>query len=181
MNPVVQRPAGRDGAPDPDSLIGRLGAIVDRLNGLVVAVSALAMGIAACVLTWEAAARYWFKIPSVWQDELTVFLLVGAIFLSAAWVQARRGHVGIQALAAILPPGADRVRQKFADIATLLFVAFYSWKSWTLLAEAIEQDRISQSAWGAPMWIPYSCMAFGMTLVSLQLVLQIFGVRSRWA
>jgi TRAP-type C4-dicarboxylate transport system permease small subunit len=158
-----------------------LGALLDRINGVAVAISAIATGLAALVLTWESAARYLFKLPSIWQDELTVFLLVGATFLSAAWVQARRGHIGIQALSAILPPRAERVRQTIADAATFLFVAFYSWKSWTLLAEAIDEDRISQSAWGAPMWIPYTCMAVGMSLVSLQLLLQVFGIRSRWA
>jgi TRAP-type C4-dicarboxylate transport system permease small subunit len=137
--------------------------------------------IAACVLTWEATARYLFKFPSVWQDELAVFLLVGATFLSAAYVQARRGHVGIQALSALLPPHIDRVRMKIADFFTFLFVAFYSWKSWELLLEALEFDRNTGSAWGAPLWIPFTCMSVGMTLVSLQLLLQMAGVPSRWA
>jgi TRAP-type C4-dicarboxylate transport system permease small subunit len=135
---------------------------------------------AACVLTWEATARYIFKLSSIWQDELAVFLLVGATFLSAAWVQARRGHIGIQALSAILPPRIDRIRLAVADFLTLLFVAFFSWKSWQLLAEALEEDRISQSAWGAPLWIPFGCMSVGMTLVALQLFLQMLGIDSRW-
>ncbi|HMH19230.1 MAG TPA: TRAP transporter small permease, partial [Burkholderiales bacterium] len=86
-------------------------------------VSAIAVGIAACVLTWEATARYLFKIPSDWQDEVSIYLLVGATFLSAAWVQERRGHVGIQALAAILPPRADGIRRFASDIAALAFCA----------------------------------------------------------
>ena len=135
--------------------------------------SAVATGVAGCVLTWEATARYLFKIPSDWQDELSVFLLVGATFLSAAWVQERRGHVGIQALGAILPPAADRIRRFLSDIATLLFCAFFCWKSWSLLVEAVHDGQISNSAWGAPLWIPYGCMAVGMTLVVLQVLLQV--------
>ena len=77
-------------------------ALLGKINAAAAVASAVATGIAACVLTWEATARYLFKIPSDWQDELSVFLLVGATFLSAAWVQERRGHVGIQALSAIL-------------------------------------------------------------------------------
>jgi TRAP-type C4-dicarboxylate transport system permease small subunit len=157
-----------------------LGSLLDRINGVLVAISGIATGIAACVLTWEALARYLFKIPSIWQDDVTIFLLVGATFLSAAWVQARRGHIGIQALSAILPPRLDRIRQFIADLLTLLFVAFYAWKSWELLLEAIEEDRVTYSAWGAPVWIPFGCMSVGMSLVALQLFLQMFGVRSRW-
>ena len=146
-----------------------------RVNNVAAVVSAVAVGIAACVLTWEATARYLFKIPSDWQDEVSVFLLVGATFLSASWVQERRGHVGIQALAAILPPRADGIRRFASDIAAFAFCAFFSWKSWTLLHEAVKDGQTSNSAFGAPLWIPYGCMAAGMTLVTLQLLLQVLS------
>jgi TRAP-type C4-dicarboxylate transport system permease small subunit len=138
-------------------------------------VSAVAIGTAACILTWEATARYLFKIPSDWQDESSVFLLVGATFLSAAWVQERRGHVGIQALGAILSPHADGVRRYISDVASLFFCAFFSWKSWTLLHEALRDGQTSNSSFAAPLWIPYGCMAVGMTLVALQLLLQVLS------
>ena len=148
-------------------------ALLGKVNAAAAALSAVAVGIAACVLTWEATARYLFKIPSDWQDELSVFLLVGATFLSAAWVQERRGHVGIQALSVVLPPAADRIRRFLSDVVTLLFCAFFCWKSWSLLVEAVKDGQISNSAWGAPLWIPYGCMAAGMTLVVLQVLLQV--------
>ena len=153
-----------------------------RINTAAAAVSGVAIGVAGCVLTWEATARYLFKIPSDWQDEVSVFLLVGATFLSASWVQERRGHVGIQALAAILPPRADGIRRYTSDIAALAFCVFFSWKSWTLLHEAVRDGQISNSAFGAPLWIPYGAMAAGMTLVSLQLLVQVLSrdaLRSR--
>jgi TRAP-type C4-dicarboxylate transport system permease small subunit len=151
------------------------GALLSKINAVAAAVSAVAVGIAGCVLTWEATARYLFKIPSDWQDELSVFLLVGATFLSAAWVQERRGHVGIQALSAILPPAADRIRRVLSDIATLSFCTFFCWKSWSLLVEAVRDGQTSNSAWGAPLWIPYGCMSVGMTLVVLQVLLQVLS------
>src|SRR5260370_38405394 len=106
---------------------------MQRVNTAAAAASAVAVGVASCVLTWEATARYLFKIPSYWQDELAVFLLVGATFLSAAWVQQQRGHVGIQALGVILPPAADKVRRDLSDFATPAFCAFLFWESLALL------------------------------------------------
>jgi TRAP-type C4-dicarboxylate transport system permease small subunit len=156
-------------------LLGALNTALHRVNGLATTVSAIAVGVAGCVLTWEVIGRYFLKIPSEWQDELSVFLLVGATFLAAAWIQARRGHVGIDALAAILPPGADRIRRIFADFASLVFCVFFCWKSWTLLIEAIEEGQITGSPWGPPLWIPYGVMTAGMTLLCLQLALQLAG------
>ena len=155
---------------------GALGAAeraLRRINGVAAWASGIAFGIAGCVLTWEATARYLFKIPSDWQDEVSVFLLVGGTFLSAAWVQEWRGHVGIQALGVLLSPRADRIRRFGSDIATLVFCAFFSWKAWSLLHEAVRDGQTSNSAFGAPLWIPYSCMALGMTLVTLQVLLQV--------
>ena len=140
-------------------------------------VSGTAVAAAAAVLTWEVAGRYFFAIPSDWQDELSTFLLIGATFGSAAWVQARRGHVAIDALSAVLPHRVDAVRRWIADLLSLLFVAFFAVKCWDRLLEAIADDQTTPSAWGPPLWIPYSCMTAGMSILGLQFLLQLVLVR----
>src|SRR5436305_10069128 len=104
---------------------------------------------------------------------MSVFLIIGAVFMSAAAIQARRGHVAIEAIVGLLPPRANRIRQFLVDVASLLFCAFFSWKSWTLLEEAWIENFHSGSTWGPPLWIPYSLMTIGMALLSLQILLQI--------
>ncbi|HEX6827607.1 MAG TPA: TRAP transporter small permease, partial [Burkholderiales bacterium] len=105
-------------------------------------------------------------------DEAAVFLLVGATFFAGAHVQAHRGHVGIEALATILPQGVNRVRMLLVDLLTLAFCAFFSWKSWTLFHEAWAEGHTTTSTWGPPLWIPYSTMALGMTVLTIQVLLQ---------
>jgi len=159
-------------------MLKALDSLIVGLNKLIVLLSTLAIAAAGAILSWEATARYLFKIPSDWQDEVTIFLLVGATFMSCAWVQYSRGHIGIQALAAILSPGADKARRLLSDVMSFLFCAFFTWKSWTLLLEAIEDHQISGSAFGAPLWIPYSCMAVGTSLLTLVLLVQILSAAS---
>ena len=160
-------------------VLGLVQSAVDWMNGVLAVGAAIAIGVAGIVLTWEVAGRYFFATASDWQDELSVFLLVGATFASAAWIQARRGHVAIDALAAILPPGIDRVRRILADVLSCAFVAFFAWKSGTLLLEALADGQTTPSAWGPPLWIPYGCMTAGMALLAVQLVLQILGSAHR--
>ena len=142
------------------------------LNRAILLPCMLALLSAAGILTYSVFSRYYFKVPTDWQDEAAVFLLVGATFLSGSYVQSYRGHIGIDALAGVLPSCLNRLRKLIADLATLLFCAFFSWKSWTLLAEAIAEGQTTTSSWGPPLWIPYSTMAVGMTLVALQAALQ---------
>ena len=157
---------------------GVLGVVqvgLDGINAVMAVLSAIAIAAAGLVLTWEVAGRYFFSIPSDWQDELSTFLLIGATFASAAWIQARRGHVAIDALSHVLSPGANRVRGILADALSFLFVAFFAWKSIALLMEALEDGQTTPSAWGPPLWIPYGCMSVGMVLLALQLLLQVLA------
>jgi TRAP-type C4-dicarboxylate transport system permease small subunit len=149
--------------------------ILAQINDAIVLLSSIALVVAAFVLTYSVASRYFFHFSTDWQDELSVFLIVGAVFLSSSAVQAQRGHVAIEAVVAILPASANRVRRVLVDVASLVFCAYFSWKSWTLLEEAWTENYHSGSTWGPPLWIPYSLMAVGMTLLSVQLLLQVIG------
>jgi TRAP-type C4-dicarboxylate transport system permease small subunit len=152
---------------------GPASRLLTRINQLIVIVSSAALVVASFVLTYSVASRYFFHFSTDWQDELSVFLIVGAVFMSSAAIQARRGHVAIEAVVAVLPPGANRIRLVFVDIASLMFCAYFAWKSWTLLHEAWVEDHHSGSTWGPPLWIPYTLMAVGMTLLSVQLAFQV--------
>jgi TRAP-type C4-dicarboxylate transport system permease small subunit len=158
-------------------VLGAVQRVVTALNTVLAVFSALAVGTAGLVLTWEVIGRYFLGLSSDWQDELSTFLLIGATFGSAAWTQARRGHVGIDALAHILPPRIDHVRRVLADAFSFIFVAYFAWKSWGLLTEAWDEGQTTPSAWGPPLWIPYACMTFGMALLAVQLLLQLVASR----
>ena len=157
--------------------LGAAQAALSAINTVLAVLASIAIAVAGLVLTWEVLGRYFFEIPSDWQDELSTFLLIGATFGGASWIQARRGHVAIDALAHILPPAVDDVRRVLADFLSFLFVAFFAWKSWALFNEAWTEGQTTPSAWGPPLWIPYSCMAVGMTLLAVQLLLQVIGSR----
>ena len=100
---------------------------------------------------------------------------VATVFMSAAAIQAQRGHVAIEAIVGLLPQRVNRARIVLVDAASLLFCGYFTWKSFTLLHEAIVDDYHSSSTWGPPLWIPYSLMSVGMLLLSIQLLLQIVG------
>ncbi len=159
-------------------MVAPIQALLDRLNTLMAFASALAIAAAGLVLTWEVIGRYFLAIPSDWQDELSTFLLIGATFASAAWTQARRGHVGIDALHEILPARADQVRRVLADALSALFCGYFTYKSWQMLHETWTEGHTTPSSWGAPLWVPYGCMTLGMGLLTLQLAVQTLGKRA---
>jgi TRAP-type C4-dicarboxylate transport system permease small subunit len=142
-------------------------------NNIIVVLAAIALIAACAILSYSVLSRALFHSANYWQDEAAVFLLVGATFLTAAYVQGQRGHIGIEAFIGLLSPMVNRVRLWLVDVASFLFCGFFAWKSWTLAHEAWVDGQVSNSMWSPPLAIPYGLMATGMTLLCVQILLQI--------
>ena len=142
-------------------------------NNIIVVIAAIAMIAACAILSYSVVGRALFHSPNYWQDEAAVFLLVGATFMTSAYVQQQRGHIGIEAFVGLLSPTVNRVRLWLVDLVSFLFCAFFAWKSWTLAHEAWVDGQVSNSMWSPPLAIPYVLMAMGMTLLCVQILLQI--------
>ena len=149
------------------------------VNRAILGVGMLALLAASVVLTYSVFSRYFLKASTDWQDEAAVFLLVGATFMCGAFVQSIRGHIGISAVSALLSPVVNRLRVVLVDLLSMAFCAFFAWKSWTLLHEALVDGQRTSSSWAPPLWIPYGLMAGGMTLVALQLAIQVVASANR--
>ncbi len=157
----------------PNSLAAAFERALAFCNRVILILASLALIAACLVLTDSVVGRALFQSPNYWQDEMAVFLLVGATFMTSAYVQSQRGHIGIEAFTGLLPPAVNRVRLWLIDVASLLFCAFFAWKSWTLTNEAWVDGQVSNSMWAPSLVIPYSLMAAGMTLLCVQILLQV--------
>jgi len=159
--------------PDTPEFLQPLAHALLWVNRAMVFLGMLALLVASFVLTYSVFSRYLMKASTDWQDEAAVFCLVGATFLCGAFVQSLRGHVGIEAVATLLPRSLNKLRLALVDLMSCLFCAFFSWKSWTLLHEAWVDGQTTSSSWAPPLWIPYGLMAIGMSLLALQLLVQL--------
>ena len=162
----------------PERIEGRLAPVARFLgfvNRWIVRAGGVALLAAAGILTYSVASRYFFKATTDWQDEAAVFCIVGAVFLCGAYVQAGRGHIGIEAVASLLSPAVNRIRLIVVDALSFAFCTFFAWKSWTLWHEAWVDKMTTSSTWAPPLAIPYGLMSTGMTLLALQLLLQLLA------
>ncbi|WP_424632043.1 TRAP transporter small permease [Bradyrhizobium sp. SYSU BS000235] len=151
-------------------------------NRIILVLGSVALVLACLILSYSVVSRTLFHAATYWQDEAAVFLLVGATFMTSAFVQSQRGHIGIEAFVHLLSPRINRIRLTLVDIVSLGFCAFFAWKSWTLTHEAYVDGQVSNSIWSPPLAIPYALMAAGMTLLCVQIALQIvlsFGRANR--
>ncbi|MBR0937262.1 TRAP transporter small permease [Bradyrhizobium jicamae] len=170
--PVADRAEAASAAPG-GTPVAAFERALSVCNNVIVASAALALISACVILSYSVLGRALFQMANYWQDEAAVFLLVGATFMTSAYVQSQRGHVSIEAFVGLLSPRANRVRLWLVDVASFAFCTFFAWKSWTLAHEAYVDGQVSNSMWSPPLAIPYVLMAFGMSLLCVQLLLQI--------
>lgn len=119
--PDRDEPTSAAAGNSPAAALDRALAI---LNNVIVVFAAVALVAACAILSYSVLSRALFKAANYWQDEAAVFLLVGATFMTAAYVQQNRGHIGIEAFVGLLSPLANRIRLWLVDAATFLFCAF---------------------------------------------------------
>ena len=156
-----------------NSLVAALSRGLRICNDFIVVLASIALVAACAILSYSVITRSLFHSATYWQEEAAVFLLVGVTFMTSAFVQSQRGHIGIEAFVGLLSPAMNWLRSLLVDIATLVFCVFFSWKSWTLAHEAWVDGQVSNSMWSPPLAIPYALMAMGMTLLCFQIVMQI--------
>jgi TRAP-type C4-dicarboxylate transport system permease small subunit len=164
---------------DPGALLAGINRAMALLNRTIVVLCSVALILASAILSYSVVARYFFNAATYWQDEAAVFLLVGGTFLSTAFVQSARGHIGIEALTGYLSTRGNAIRTFAVDAVSFAFCCFFAWKSWTLFHEAWVDGQVSGSTWAPPLWIPYSAMALGITLMALQIALQLASAIAR--
>ena len=135
-------------------VVARAEAMLAFVNKLILIGASAALIAASLILSYSVVVRYFFKAATYWQDEASVFLLVGATFMTAAYVQSKRGHVSIDAIVELLPSGVNRIRAIIVDLLSFLFCAFFSWKSWTLFNEAWVEGQVTSSTWAPRSGFP---------------------------
>ncbi len=152
-------------------LVAGLNTFMGYLSGVVIVVC-------AGILVFEVVVRYWLGWATDWEIEFAVILLIVSTFMSAGYTQLHRGHVAIEVLQGVLPTRLNRWRLFVTDTVSLLFCTFVSWQSWQFFHEAWSNGKVSNSMWGPKLWIPYSFMALGMTLLTVQLLIQM--IDDKW-
>lgn len=123
-------------------------------------------------VTAEVAMRYLFNAPLPGHLEATQLLIAPAVFLALSWVQARRGHVGMDLLHARLPPRG----RAFLDCVTLslalLTFLTITWFSWESTLSAWEVDDVTPTA-NLRTWWSKAAVPLGSALLCVRLGMQL--------
>jgi TRAP-type transport system small permease protein len=147
-----------------------------RLVGAEKAVSVLLLIVVVTALAAQVLARYVFRSPISWSEEVARLALIWLTFVAAGFVTATREHITVDLFPQRLGPSGrrwlDRVAGVFvlATCVMLLVGGFrFVWRVWPVASPTI---GVSMSLW-------YGAASFGLALMLFHTIVQMFGERAQ--
>jgi TRAP-type C4-dicarboxylate transport system permease small subunit len=146
---------------------------MSQLCGFVAA-GLIALGV--LVVCHMVFVRYVLNQNTIWQTDLTTYCLIAATFVGSPYVLMTRGHVNVDVLPHYLGARARfwlalaSAAVSFAFCVTIAVLTFLFWK------EAWDNRWVSDTMWRARLWIPYSSMPIGLSILSLQYVADLYNL-----
>jgi len=132
---------------------------LSQISGYVAALSILA---ATLIIVEQVVVRYVFRIPTIWQVETAVYLLIAATFLGAPYGLKENAHIHIDMLIINLPAG---VRRKLDIVTAAIAMGFCFFLN--------EMQEYGWQVTGTvPLVYPYALIPVGLFLTGLQYVVK---------
>lgn len=123
----------------------------------------IAMLVICYAIIWRALGY-----GTVWQTELTVYLLMVVTFIGGAYGAKHGHHVKVDLIINWLPARGQLVAQLIAGSLSLFLVAMVAWYSYGMWWEATVRGVNSGTSWNPPLTYPYATLVVGMILMTLQ-------------
>ena len=164
---------------------GGLQRIVDRIGdglaNICLAIAGMALIIIVAINGANVVARYLFRTPFSWAEELMLFLMILSVFAGAITVTWRNLHIRIDTFVDRMPPAARRAALAIGSLVSIAIIAVLTFHSGriVLLLQMLDQRS---DALNAPSWVPQSFVTIGLgtmaLIIAVKLVMPLVGKSS---
>ena len=107
---------------------------------------------------------------TIWQTELTIYLLMFVTFVGGAYGLKHGHHVGVDLLVNRLPGRARPILEVVGAALALVIIVVVGWRSFDMWLNATTRGWTSGTAWDPPLIFPYAILPLGMALIALQYI-----------
>ncbi|MCB1486013.1 MAG: TRAP transporter small permease [Bauldia sp.] len=124
---------------------------LDILSLILGRVAMIAVVVVVCVMFYEVVARYVFSKPTLWANEMSLWIAGFVFLLAGLYAMQQRSHIRIYVIYDLMP----RWAQKAADTATVLLIwAFFVsllWGSYDEVLAKLMRMETFGTAWDPPL------------------------------
>ncbi|MDH3738454.1 MAG: TRAP transporter small permease [Alphaproteobacteria bacterium] len=146
----------------------------NRVEQWLVAAIAVA---ALAVFMYGMLAR--FLLPQLapdWAGEVTIFLVIWAVMLSASALAGEHRHVRADLIVRVLPRTPRIAAEAFNLLVSLAFCTAMVWSGYLVVDFALLLDERSASTLRIPVVYYYACLPIAMALVTIRYALRLIAL-----
>ncbi|NLK30433.1 MAG: TRAP transporter small permease [Aminobacterium colombiense] len=152
-------------------MFSSLKKLAERLNLLIGYSSGLGILVMGIILFYEVVARYVFNSPTIWAQEISVFIFMWTMLAGAAYTLQVGKHVRIDLLVIRFSEKTQNYLEFFTSIMGMLFSAYVTLQGFEMLKATLKYNKLSATPLRVPLWIPQLALPVGFGLLTLQFVI----------
>ncbi|AMB88152.1 hypothetical protein AWM79_23895 [Pseudomonas agarici] len=142
---------------------------ITRVSTALAVLSAGLLLAATLIITWMVFKRT-IGLQNSWELELSIELMIAAIFLASPYTLATGGHVKMDLLSVILPERFKYMLALIAQLCACLICLYLAWEGWRMTQHAFVTAERALGIWQPLAWPKYATIALGMLITALQYV-----------
>ena len=151
----------------------------DRMSVFIGRVTMMLIILLTCVMLYEVILRYVFEAPTLWANELSLWL-AGFVFLTAGlYAMQQRSHIRIFLLYDICPRWLQRVFDTISTALIVLFAFFLVYGGYGEAFDKLHRWETFGTAFDPP--IPATLKPMVLIIVSLVALQAIINLVSDWS
>lgn len=143
-------------------------AAVEKGNLILGYASGLGILLMGLMLFYEVVCRYFFRSPTIWAQEMSVYLFMWTMLAGAAYTLEKGKHVRIDLIIEHLSVRTQHILEMITSVAGMGYCAVITWQAYGMIASSISFNKVTATLLRIPMWIPQSALLLGFALLTLQ-------------
>ncbi|MEQ8348029.1 MAG: TRAP transporter small permease [Sneathiellaceae bacterium] len=174
---ISAQQAGSPDSSDPGGADDRLTRWLHPPIRVCLWVAILAGTLMMLNVTLDVAGRTLFSVPLPGTTEVvSAYYMVAAAYLPWAWLALNDDHIKVDLFARMLPPRAALVQDVFARLATMAYLALFTWQAWVMALQQTAKGEVWEAAgFYIPVWPTRWMLPLAGGLMLLFLALQLVG------
>jgi TRAP-type C4-dicarboxylate transport system permease small subunit len=162
-----------------DSFLKKTEEVIDWLSVLGAAAGGILTAIMTLVVTYAVVLRYLLNRPIGWSEEISIYLMIWAVFLGTAYTLKEDAHIGVDLLMKAIPEYLKPFFLLFQYVVGLVFLSVLFYKGIQMVDLAFMLDTRSMAI-DFPLYISYLAVPFGSALLFLQVLLKMTKLCCQW-
>ena len=159
-------------------VLDRLEKTIDTLTAIGAVVGGVFTGLMTVIVGYAVVGRYVFSRPIGWSEEISMYLMVWAVFLGAAYTLKEDAHIGVDILISRLTPGIRNIFLLFHYLVGIVFFSILFYKGIEMVALSLKMGRRSMAI-EFPLYIAHLAVPVGSAILILQCIHKLILLRAR--